>query len=410
MARFGAAASARLGLLSAVVCLPTAGSAAELGLAAFLDRVREQDPRVAVWRAEQTTADAEVVSAGGFENPSLAWERAHVRPGDGGAAEDDFVVTLPMEMLDLSGRRARAVRAAEAGRAAVDAQVEWARVERGADAASLYFTVLHACAVAADAAEARGRLDTLAADLRARVAAGDAAAFDADRLDAEVAVFTDEAQDATTRCESGQLRLGGEVGLDRVRPTEPLVLPATAAVVETAPADPDHPGLVAARAERAAAAEVRARADRAWVPPIRLIGGARRVDDDLGYIAGLTLDLPLSSPEPGEAERAAARVARSEAALGTEERRLAVEVSAAAWALSGRRAAAARAEAHRAQAEALLPRAVSAWREGERSLVELLDTQRQVYQARLRVLDRQLAVRLADIHLNRARGRAPETR
>jgi len=118
---------------------------------------------------------------------------------------------------------------------------------------------------------------------------------------------------------------------------------------------------------------------------------------------GLTLTVPLFDSGARDAARWAAEGARITAERAALEQQILADILRAAEALALRQQALATA-GDDALASELVTTAEVAYREGEIGIVVLLDAVRTASRARMRDLDRRLAVRLAEIALERAVG------
>jgi cobalt-zinc-cadmium efflux system outer membrane protein len=193
--------------------------------------------------------------------------------------------------------------------------------------------------------------------------------------------------------------------------------PAPAPLAPRGPDAADDAGAVAGdtrpslRHARAAAAHARDAGDAAgsaWVPPLTVTGGLRlRTTDEVryGYVAGLAVDLPLFGRGQGLRAEAAAR-AREADALGLAATRAArIDAARAEAALGAALAELARFERETGErVERLLRAAESGYREGQRSVVELLDAERARAAVEGRRLDLALSARQAEIAARAARG------
>jgi outer membrane protein TolC len=123
-------------------------------------------------------------------------------------------------------------------------------------------------------------------------------------------------------------------------------------------------------------------ADWAWFPTLELGGGMKRAnnfgaDSGYGYVVGVSLSIPLF--DHGQAQRAQAEAQRALATARTEAltRTINAEVQSALATFRTARQELTRFESQTSgQVEALLAAAQSGYREGQRSIVELLDAQR----------------------------------
>ena len=156
-------------------------------------------------------------------------------------------------------------------------------------------------------------------------------------------------------------------------------------------------------AERQAATRLR-------VPTPTLTGGLKRSDTGnasaSGYQFSVDVAVPLFSRGQAAAALASAQKAQAEAEAESWRMRIEADVRAAHTALRIHQERAARYRQSAADiAEPLARIGRVAYEEGELGILELLDSDRQALDARLRILDLAAAARRAAIELDRAIGR-----
>jgi len=175
-----------------------------------------------------------------------------------------------------------------------------------------------------------------------------------------------------------------------------------------APVSSQRQAVQQARKAQQLAAEAEDRSDLAWLPSFELGAGLKHVSDaggGYGYVLGVSVSLPIF--DHGQAIRAEAQAQRtlSSARADALVREISVELQAAQVLYRAAREELARFEADTAgQVDALLRAAQSGYREGERSIVELLDAQRvqtEVGQRRLSLLAK---AKRAEAKLRAAKG------
>lgn len=152
------------------------------------------------------------------------------------------------------------------------------------------------------------------------------------------------------------------------------------------------------RAERRAAA-------RAAIPEPALIGGSKTTRtsgfSETGYVAGISVDLPVFNRGQAETARFKAETERAELELKLLENRIRAEIKAASEGLKAQQALAAS-----LSRDADLSRiAQLSYDEGEASILELLDAYRVTLEASLRSADVRLALAEAQIDLDLATGK-----
>ncbi|MBA3460849.1 MAG: TolC family protein [Deltaproteobacteria bacterium] len=377
---------------------------ASLDEATFIQRVLAASPRRTALDDRRAAARAQVGAAAQLPNPTVSYEREAVPGLD---ASDDFL-RLGWT-IDPSGRRGFAGAAARAG-----AEAERFTVERDAfvleiEARLAYLEAVHARELVARLDAARVPLADLVETLRSRSRQGDTSSYDAERAALELDGLDDERATARRTLEVARLQLGallGEPG-SGYDATDVLGLPAKPAGPFGAPHRPD----VDAALSRASQADRDlAGARRGWIPRLELVAGVMRSasagGDGIGYIVGIGGDLPLFNAGGAAAERSRAEAKRwrSEAAALASEARGESEVSRRDLALRIEQA-----ETYltgpATRAADLQRRAAVAYREGDRTILELLDVQRSARHAAVRAVELIYEARRAELTMRRAQGR-----
>lgn len=404
----------RLRLLPAIVAIAFAvpaeaddGAPVALDEPAFVAALAAEDPRLARLDGAVGAARAEVLAARARPEPSLAFDREEIFP-DGGSATNQVRITLP---IDVSGRRGNRIDAAHARVAASEADREAGRVAIVVDGLRAYAAAAHARLYHDVLVRDREALVRAVEVTRKRAAAGAAAGYDAQRIELELAAYDDLIASAALERSDTARALGALIGRPAVEATSSLALPAAPAAVEPAAiaARPDH--RAATLRMDAARAQARA-ASRGWVPGLSLSGGFMTADvggeTAFGYTAGLAITIPIF--DRGQAERARADAERAVAAADARwiERTVPAQVARARERLVARRAQAEQLIATRlGRLDELLRAAETAYREGDASIVELLDAYRTAREIHLRDLELRRDARLAELDLQLATGVLP---
>jgi cobalt-zinc-cadmium efflux system outer membrane protein len=362
-----------------------------------------RNPEVAVARAETSEALARESEAGLYPNPSIGWEREHFPAGDG-SREDGFLVTLP---VDLSGRRSSRLALARSetrAASAAEARLRSASVVRALD-------IFHA-ALSADArieVERRSvqRLGEFVRILGRRQEEGTASGFDRSRLEIELGVEESELRRAEAEAEALRAELGLLLGLE-APPSE--LLGNTAKSKSSGTGKPPSPASIEMeRSSARAAHDAVGNARSAWLPVVSIQGGAKVLNTEgvnhYGYLAGLVIDLPFFSRGQDLVALARAKERLASARLKAAERGRHLEMVRATQRLSRAREELARFDEATGERLDRLGRASEAgYREGTRSMTELLDAERTRSDVELRKIDLVHAVRRAEIAVRAARG------
>ncbi len=378
--------------------------------AAFLSAVETADPRIARLAADVDAAGAEVLAESVRVNPSLAFDREEVFP-DGGVATNYVRLVWP---LDVSGRRGRRAVAARTAVEAVSAEAEATRFELTIEALGAFYQAAHARLRVETLQTERGPLARAVEVLRKRSGAGASSGYDLQRLELELAVFDDLIVSAETELFRARSQLAALVGQPDalVDAESSLELPTMGVAADNAEILGGRRDYRAAKL-RAESADQRADvASRGWIPDFGLSAGFMSTDlgDDtaFGYTIGLSFTLPIfdRGGAAGARARASKRIADADArvievqvpaAVQTRRERLARTIEQAQDVTSEQLS----------RLEDLLRAAETAYREGEGSVVELLDAYQIAREIRLRDLELRRDARLAELDLWLALGRRP---
>ena len=350
-------------------------------------------------RGAVQAAEADVVAAGVYPNPTLSYSRERIG-GSPDAVDESFMLA---QTLDLSGRRgllreaaSRRVDAASASNAKRQLDVA-AEIRRSFSAALLGQEIIRATETwARRFAQVEGRVSKLAR-------AGDASGYDRRRIERER--LTAEAQLAAARAEqmgtlSRLTALTGQTGEPKLS-GEPLPppLPPAAAALARLDQRPDLKALI----QRAEAAELAGRAaQRGGIPDVTVGIGIKRVDMGLiresGPMVALSIPLPLFDRQQADFQRAAAEDLQARAEFGLTRNRALGELRGMHGQAEGLRLAAANyRRSALASSPELLRIAEAAYQGGESSLLELLDAYRGALEAETTALELEQRAREARI-------------
>ena len=395
-------------VFSLIVLGSRSAEAEEIRAADVPRLVRSQDLDLVAARMAVGVAEAQRVSTGLYPNPTLSWSREHF-PDDGALSEgeDAVVVAIP---VDLSSRRKTRGLLVEADVKAAQAEslrTQSVVVER---ALRLFYQVIGEGRRIEIEQRAAERLAEGVRVVAARKEAGTASGYDQARIEIEHELATSTLRG--TRARAGRLRAVLELllGVEGREVTLIGTLDQDAALVtgRAAKGQDDPPSV---RMLGASALQIRAAqraAAQAWIPTFNVSVGPRKGFGEAsrwGYVLGLSVDLPIfSRGQELHAEAGAylrlvqARAAAAKRALLVERRRAKLMLEAARRELSlfetGTQIRLAR-----------LERAAEAgYREGARSLVELLDARRARTDVEVRRLELALSVKEAEIRVRAARG------
>lgn len=373
-----------------------------------MDRFLANDPRMRALAAGIDEVRAAQAERAQPPNPSATWSRESVQ-----RAHDTFL--LVRQELPVSGRRGYLQ---EAGRLAVDAAEATARLERSelvAEVRQAYTALVVAQQRQAALEESIDGLQRLIDVLRAREEAGEGSTYD--RMRGQRALVDLEAERALAASERtrAQGRLASYLGPGAVPESLvaadalalPDALPSPAPLIEQALANRGDYRAAQTSIERFEAERVAASRLRVPTPPVA--AGLKR--SDLGGTTSsgyqVTVDVAVPVFNRGQAAAALAIAQRTRAQAEAESRRLRIEaeVRTAHRLLEVHRERASRyQESAAAVAEPLANVGRVGYEEGELSILELLDAERQALDARLQVLELVAAARRAAIELDRIVG------
>lgn len=364
---------------------------------------RESSPSAHLARATQRVSEARTKTASPFDNPSVAWERE----GLAGQNEDTFALSLPLHMARTLTERSlvaaeSAWSRAEASYVLADASLEAVRCYSDVVLAQLRIVTLEAAV--ADLEEATRVLTE-------KEAAGTASGYERTRLTVATELARSEVASARGDVEGEKARLAGLLGLESAaieleEKLEFLSEVQLTTLVQGEMGDPrvnQHVEQARAEAQRA-----KKQAEWAWLPGAEVKGGLKTVSNTggtVGYVVGVSLDIPLFDQGQSLKAEAQARVTMTDARHQAYERAL---KSRRDRALSMFRTARAELERFEKQTvepvQTMLRAAKSGYREGQRSIVELLDAQRAVLEIEERRIALLGALKRAEIELRAVTG------
>lgn len=398
-----------LGSLLAIACWALAAPAARadtLSEAKVIRVARSRSPEAVVAREVAGVAEAELVRASLYPNPSVDWRREHV-PGSGPGAEREDSVSLTVP-VDITGRRPAQSALARAGVSSARARAALAQSEAVTISLYAFYSALAAEREVRIASRAVTRLDEATRVLGRRHEEGDTSGYQRARLEIEAELARSELRQVRAKAWSSRatlaLLLGTAVTKLQLRGNLHTLDPGSGTPNPKRP----RPSSALFVASAADAGEARSAADWAWVPTVALSGGVRVVHTDetrYGYTAGVALSLPVFSfGQELRAETAARqKLAMAEAALADRAATI-KEARAREQLVTTRREVALFNKAMRTHIAVLERAAESGYREGDLSVVELVDAERARTAFELRQLELELRAKRAEIDLRAARG------
>lgn len=362
--------------------------------------------------AEKTRLQANAMARGVWANPEIAYEREQL-PGD--ELEQALVIS---QSIDISGRRGLWRRAAEQHSQAAQLLSEASRVRIAADIRARFHAVLYRQTRVQIAGERLARLERALAVVDKRLVAGDASAYEQQRLGRELATARIERERETLARDRAWTRLATLIDVPTPsswpRVTGRL-LPASSIVTDSGDREMDRmvanrPDVRALDATLSALTLEERTSARGWIPRIGVSLGWRSVasadDTRHGFVAGLTVSVPIFARGHwrGEIARSRQRRAAAEKSLLIREASSTLAVTSAQTQRLIATAVQFREDSERA-AKTLVRTAEVGYAGGELGLLELLDAYRSATDDALRVAELEYAARTVSIEMIAALGK-----
>lgn len=409
--------------LSAALLASIPASAGEaVGASDFLtleqarERARITSPRLAAARETIAAARGEERQAGAFPNPVFGYERDQTFRSGEMIEEDVALIEQPVE---IGGQRGLRREVARRRRTSAEAALRVAEIELDFEVTRAFAQALAADERASQTQRAAEAFVQAREASRQRRRAGDVSGYDDRRLALEVARY--EALRAQARSKQRAARLALAESIESPERMRRLI---EAHLQEPPDADPPsvsleelleialagHPRLRAAEAEAAAADSAARLAGRGWVPTPVIGAGYKREHEAgtgsfEGYVAAISLPLPLWDRGQGDREAAEARARRAQADLRRLRRRVVQELDTAWTAYHAAADSLAALMPHLGrEASAAVDAARMSYAEGEIRLIEWLDAVRAYQEAAATYADVRAEVWIQHATLQRAAG------
>ena len=373
-----------------------------------LARFLTGDPRIRALIARIDETRATQAERTLWPNPSATFSRESVL-----GAHDTFL--LARQELPISGRRGRLQTAGRLAVEAAQAEAQFERVQLQAEVREAYADLLLAQQREEALKGSIAALDGLIAILRTREEGGEGSTYD--RMRGQRALIDLEAERSLAASDRSraQGRLAGYLGPgttpERLVAADPLIatVPQTALATLLEQALANRGDYRASELSIARFEAERSAATRLHIPTPTLTGGLKRSDlggtSSSGYQVSVDLSVPLFSRGQAATALASAQMARAQAEAESWRLQIQAEVRAAYSAARSQHERVTRyQESATAVAEPLAKIGRVAYEEGELGILELLDSDRQALDARLRILDLAAAARNAAIELDRTIG------
>lgn len=404
----------RFGLWLGLAVAPASAHAAEpppeINLDDALRILRNESPRWAAELAQLGVAEADVLQAGLWSNPSLSYNVLQLAQGANTGAVTTHQVTLEQPLL-LFGQRDKRIEAARAAQGAARAALAARFAEHARELHHTFVELLGAQEKLRLLTETQQEIQHAEAIVRGRAAAGDRSQYDVLRtalearaLDSELATAETERLDAVGRL--AQI-LGRPGWSPRARGDLTPIEPSQTSELLWERAQKDHPAIESARRRIDQAEAALAQARRERLPEIALQVGmtATQAENSLSIFGGVVTPLPLWNRQQGVIARA-----RAEYTIAAQEHRAVLAETEAtlerATAVSrSRHAAAARiASEVFAHLPELRRMAEESYRQGKSGIVDLLDAFRGLKALRMQYVEQIVGAEQARVDLLYAAG------
>lgn len=394
------------------VLVPRATAAEPLTLSEALATALQKNPTLKVHSFGTRIAEARILQAGLKPNPELSVQAENFLGTGALSGVKGLETTLQLsQVIDLAGSRSRRIETATASRELADADYETQRINVFAEVARRFTETAVDAQRLATAREARELAEKTVAAARVQVEAAKASPLELNKARTALALLEIEEEHAEHELAVCRQSLAAALG-----ETEPS-FGEIRADIYTLPTVPEFSLLVAqlekspvlaryAVESRWHEAQVRLAQSLRRSGPI-LSAGLRRVEatDDFGFVAGISLPLPLRDQTQGTVREA--RELRSQAEASGEATRL--ELRATLFAvyqemLHARTALTQLKQKIIPTAEETLTLADRGYRAGRFSLLELLDAQKSLIELRGAVVANAAAFHLHVIEIERLIG------
>lgn len=271
-----------------------------IGLQQLLDLVKHYSPSLQAERSQVLMAQADLMSAQTFSNPSLSFTSKR------GEQQTMLSADVP-----IFGQRGKRIEGAQAGIEAARAQLRLAYADALQDAARDFMSLLVAQEREKRWVDAKQDLETAARIVSGQVQAGARSQYDLTRLDIERATLDAQLSQAQSATYEASARVAADVGEPAWRPrAEGSIVPRWAALSFDAmwpQAQQRLPVVRAALAQQAYAEKIiEVERREAYPTPNFAVGQARNGREDKNMAVGVSIAIPLFDRNQGPIARAEA--------------------------------------------------------------------------------------------------------
>ncbi|HEY4180190.1 MAG TPA: TolC family protein [Kofleriaceae bacterium] len=368
---------------------------------------RERSTRLQAAKADVDIAQADVIGARIYPNPSIGLSTTNTVGGTDtiGHSQETLSLDIPILIGHQRGKR----------EAAAKAHVESARVSVEADAASVELEIRHRVVALQAAQEKTTALGVAADDARklreivvGRTAAGASSAYAVQRIDLAIAALSSRVDEAKADELAASHAVGVAVGIADWAPHASAAL-APAAAADEAAVDAMHPALALPQREQTAARadEETAHAEAVPTPSLQLAAFATTDPGGVAVTGGVAIPLPMFDRNQGAVAKAHAEARRAELELTARKDELSAALASSRDDLRVRRDALTKFQTDAvANLDKLRTMAEASYKNGQGGVVELLDALDAITEARMREIDLRAAVVDGEVSVRAAaRGR-----
>jgi len=369
-------------MLSVCVLLMSSAQAAPIfTLQQVLDSAMQQNPAITIIRAQENAAEASVTTAKSFANPEIDAGMGPTRfrtTNQSDSRNWGVGLSQPLEFSDVRNARREI---AESNVKAVGFNSELTRIELRSRVKSIFYEVLQRQAVLKLVEDDRNSLTQIRERVKLRTDVGESPRYELIKADTEALAAERDYQSAIVRVTEAKAYLRGLIGNSMPADYE---LTGELPLVDTLPdlitlrdKIDQSPLLQQIRAQKETA-EAKLRLEESLRNPGLTLKAGIEQDPDLTSLRfGLAIPLPLWNQRQGQIAEASANVMQAQAHVSDRELALQRDVESSYQRyLIAQGQVAAFENGLLSQAESVLKVAESAYRFGERGILDYLDAQR----------------------------------
>lgn len=342
-------------------------------------------------KAADKLAQVKAQTAGLYMNPSISWDRETVETSTS-LRQDILRATLPIQIAQPLTTRSLAASESAWTRASTSHALSGAILE----ILLLYYQIVLLEQQLGVLNQSVVNLEEAARVLERREAEGNASGYESTRLVVARELVQSRQSQVDGELQGTRARFAALAGLPSASFQVPPTLKLQPEGIDARSVKAQHgeegstPSIRLALESARYAQEASDRAEWVWLPTLQLGAGMKYVNEfggAYGYVLGVSLELPIFDHGQALRKEAAANHALAKARASTLQRSTSAEVQESLAIYRNARAELERFEAKTmGPVEALLAASTSGYREGERTILELLDAQN----ARTEVAERQI--------------------